>query len=140
MSQKILTGLIAVGILVSVIGMLFLPAAFNAKQGTNDNLMGPGLAIFALGALMAATGFYGKGRLLHRTIESDPNMVAMLNVGKRKGQCDHCHSAAPVVQCTMHRVGLCSACLNQHYDARACVYVPASRRLASRGRAASARA
>lgn len=135
MSQKILTGLIAVGILIAFIGMLFIPAAFNGKETTNDNLMGGGLAIFALGALMISAGLYAKGRVLRAKIESDPNMMALLNNGKK---CDVCHSAGPVVQCTMHRVVLCSVCLNQHYDNRACVYVPASRRLASRAARASA--
>jgi hypothetical protein len=135
MSQRILTGLIAVGILIAFIGMLFIPAAFNGKETTNDNLMGGGLAIFALGALMISTGLYAKSRVLRAKIESDPNMMALLNNGKK---CDVCRSAGPVVQCTMHRAALCSVCLNQHYDNRACVYVPATRRLASRAARASA--
>lgn len=138
MSQKFLAGFIGIGILVSFVGMLFLPAAFNGK-GTNDNLMGGGLAIFALGALMVATGMYGKARVLRSEIDSDPNMSALLNNGKRKG-CDICRTAAPVIHCTMHKTNLCSVCLNQHYDSRACVYVPASRRPTSRARASAARA
>lgn len=128
MSQKVLTAVVGLGILVAFIGLLFLPAAFNSKAGSNDNLMGGGLAVFSLGALMMASGMYAKARLLRAAIDADPNLQSLLNGAKRKGNCDSCHSAAPVIQCTMHKLSLCSSCMKQHYDPRGCVYVPSSRR------------
>jgi len=139
MSQKFLTGVVGLGILVSFIGLLFLPAAFNSKSGDNT-LMAGGLAIFSLGALMMASGMYAKARLLRAAIDADPNLQSLLNGAKRKGNCDSCHAAAPVIQCTMHKTNLCASCMNQHYDPRGCVYVPSSRRSAPRtARAAAAR-
>ncbi len=135
MSQKFLTMVIVVGVLIALVGLVFMPAALNGRGG-NDSLLGAGLAIFALGALLISMAMYAKARFLRSAIDADPNLQAFLNAAKAKG-CDSCRAAGPVVQCTMHRVSLCSTCLSQHYDPRACVYVPASRRL-KRGRAASA--
>ncbi len=140
MSQKFLSAVVGLGILVCFIGLLFLPAAFNTRSGTTDNsLMGGGLAVFSLGALMIGIGMYGKARLLRAAIDADPNLQSLLNGAKRKGNCDSCKSAAPVVQCTMHKLNLCASCMNQHYDPRGCVYVPSNRRTAHRSRAAAGR-
>jgi hypothetical protein len=138
MSQKILTTLIAFGILVAFVGLMFMPAAVSGHNGGNDTLLGAGLAIFAFGSLAMSMGMYGKARLLRASIDADPNLQALLNGAKTKGNCDSCRAAAAVIQCTMHRVGLCTTCIAQHYDARACVYVPVSRRTANKGRAARA--
>ncbi len=136
MSQKFLTVFICIGVLIAFVGLLFMPAALNGRGGGNESLLGAGLAIFAFGALVISMAMYAKARLLRAAIDADPNLQALLNAAKAKG-CDVCRAAGPIVQCTMHRVSLCSTCLSQHYDPRACVYVPASRRQA-RGRAASA--
>lgn len=135
MSQKVLTTVVAVGGLIALVGLLFMASAANSHNG-NDNLLGPGLAIFALGALLISMAMYAKARLLRGAIDADPNLQAFLNAAKAKG-CDNCRAAGPVVLCTMHKVNLCSTCLNQHYDSRACVYVPAIRR--TRSRAATVR-
>jgi hypothetical protein len=140
MSQRLFSGLIGLGIFISLIGLLFLPAALNSKAGTSDNLMPGGLAIFSLGALMVSTGMYAKARALRAAIDADPNLQSLLNGAKRKGNCDSCHSAASVVQCTMHKVNLCTTCMNQHYEPRGCVYIPSNRRTVHRtARAAAGR-
>ena len=131
MSKQIWSWFIAAGALVSFVGLLFLPSAFNS-QGRDESLLGAGLAIFSLGALTIAVAFYFKTKALRAEIGSDPNRAASLNGKRRKMSCDSCHQAAPVIQCTMHKMSLCSNCLSQHYDSRACVYVPAIRKSVGR--------
>jgi hypothetical protein len=139
MPQKILSALVVLGVMVAFAGLLFMPAALNSRNGSNDNLLGAGLAVFSFGALAVSMGMYGKARLLRAAIDADPNLQALLQGAKSKGSCEMCRSAAPVVHCSMHKLSLCSNCLNQHYDPRACVYVPSWRKTVSRSRAASAR-
>ena len=138
MLKQIWNWLIAAGGFVSFVGLLFLPSALNS-QNRDESLLGAGLAIFSLGVLIVAVGFYLKTKALRAEIGSDPNRAALLNGKRRKINCDSCHQAAPVIQCTMHKMSLCSNCLSQHYDSRACVYVPAIRKNAGKmARGASA--
>jgi len=119
--------LIAAGALISFVGLLFLPSALDA-QHRDESLLGAGLAVFSLGALTMAVAFYFKTEILRAEIGSDPSRASLPNGKRRRISCDSCHQAAPVIQCTMHKMGLCSNCLSQHYDSRACVYVPAIRK------------
>jgi hypothetical protein len=131
MSKQIWNWFIAAGTLVSFVGLLFLPSALNS-QNRDESLLGAGLAIFSLGALIIAVAFYFKTKALRAEIGSDPNRAASLNGKRRKISCDSCHQSAPVIQCTMHKMSLCTNCLSQHYDSRACVYVPAIRKSVAR--------
>ncbi|PYX82083.1 MAG: hypothetical protein DMG70_16365 [Acidobacteria bacterium] len=131
MSKQMWNWFIAAGALVSFVGLLFLPSALNS-QNRDESMLGAGLAIFSLGALMIAVAFYFKTKALRGEIGSEPNRAALLNGKRRRITCDSCHQAAPVIQCTMHKMSLCSNCLSQHYDSRACVYVPAIRKSAGR--------
>jgi hypothetical protein len=127
MSRQMWNWLVAAGALVAFVGLLFLPSAFNS-QNRDESLLSAGLAIFSLGALVIAVAFYFKTKALRAEIGSDPNQATFLNGKRRRSTCDSCHQAAPAIQCTMHKMSLCSNCLNQHYDSRACVYVPAIRK------------
>ena len=126
LTDKILKTLIVIGVLTCFSALLALPAALAGNK--DQELLGTALAFFGLGALMIALSLYLQSRALQSRISADPNVIAALQSGKRKGTCDNCKSAIPVIQCTMHRVTLCANCLVQHYDSRGCVYVPATRK------------
>jgi hypothetical protein len=135
LTDKILKTLIAVGVLICFAALLTLPTALSGNK--DQELLGSALAFFGIGTLTISLSLYLQSRSLRSRINSDPNLVAALQGTKRKGTCDNCKSATPVIQCTMHRVTLCASCLVQHYDSRGCVYVPAVRKPA-RSRAGAA--
>jgi hypothetical protein len=135
LSDKILKTLVAIGVLICFIALLTLPTALSGNK--DQELLGTALAFFGIGTLIIALSLYLQSRALRSRINADPNLVAALQGSKRKGTCDNCKSATPVIQCTMHRVTLCAGCLVQHYDSRGCVYVPAVRKTA-RSRVATA--
>jgi len=138
MSQKHWNWLIALGTLVCVTGLLFLPSALG-PHGKDEGILGAAGAIFGLGAMIISISLYFKASALKAEIAANPEIAAILNGKRPKGTCELCREAAPVIQCTMHKQSLCAACLVQHYDSRACVYVPAVRRVATRNaRGASA--
>jgi hypothetical protein len=130
MLNKMWNWLIAAGALVAFTGMLFLPSALSHDR--DEGLLGAGLAVFSFGALMIVTALYFKTQAIRAEIQADPNRAALLNGKRRRANCDVCHKGIPVVSCTMHKLALCVTCLSQHYDSRACVYVPALRRGAGR--------
>ncbi len=131
--DKILKVLIVAGALMSFAGLLAIPSAFYGET-RDQELLGSALAFFGIGAVIAALSFYLQARALRASINADPNLLSVLNAGKRKGTCDSCKSAIPLIQCTMHRVNLCGTCLVQHYDSRGCVYVPVVRKSAKSSR------
>jgi hypothetical protein len=136
MSQKICNWMIAVGALITFVGLLFFPSALMGAN-KEDNLLGAGMAVFSVGALLMAVSFYFKAKYL-TTAETDPTRLAV-GAKRRRGNCDGCQQEMAVVQCTMHKKALCINCLSKHYESRACVYVPAVRRPATRSvRGASA--
>jgi hypothetical protein len=135
LTDKILKTLIVVGVLICFSALLTLPAALSDNK--DQELLGTALAVFGIGTLFVALSLYLQSRSLRSRINADPNLVAALQGTKRKGTCDNCKSATPVIQCTMHRVTLCASCLVQHYDSRGCVYVPAVRKT-TRSRAGAA--
>lgn len=125
MSQKICNWSIAIGALVAFVGLMFFPSALMGAN-KEENLLGAGMAIFSMGALLMSIAFYFKSRVLNATDSASGRAAA---AGKRrKGNCDVCQQEAGVVHCTMHKVILCATCLSKHYDSRGCVYVPAVRR------------
>ncbi|HVO63530.1 MAG TPA: hypothetical protein VMT53_21580 [Terriglobales bacterium] len=126
LNDKILKTMAALGGLIAFAGLLALPSALSGDK--DPELLGTGLAFFGMGAVLLALGFYFQARALRSEINADPNLLAALQGSKRKGICDSCKAASPVIQCTMHRVSLCASCLVQHYDSRGCVYVPAVRK------------
>ena len=135
MTDKILKTLVVIGVLICFAALLTLPTALSGNK--DQELLGAALAFFGIGTLTIALSLYLQSRSLQSRINADPNLLAALQGTKRKGTCDNCKSATPVIQCTMHRVTLCSSCLVQHYDSRGCVYVPAVRK-STRSRAGAA--
>jgi 1,4-dihydroxy-2-naphthoate octaprenyltransferase len=138
LSDKILKMLIVVGVLICCAALLTFPAALSGNK--DQELLGTALAFFGIGSLIVALSLYLQSRALQSQINADPNLLAALQGSKRKGTCDNCKSAVPVIQCTMHRVTLCATCLVQHYDSRGCVYVPAVRKNARSKAGAAGRA
>jgi hypothetical protein len=100
--------------------------------------MGAGLAIFGMGTLMIGGSLYFKAKALGAQF-NDQSMNTFLGSKLRKATCDLCRKSIPVVQCTMHKLSLCATCMTDHYESRACVYVPAVRKSAAKtARGASA--
>lgn len=131
MLKKLCNWLIAAGTLVSFIGLLFLPSAISSHP-RDEGLLSTGMAVFSLGTLIIAMALYFKAQALRGEIGTGVARTAPLNGKRRRVSCDACREAAPVVQCTMHKMSLCATCMSQHYDSRACVYVPAVRRSAGK--------
>jgi hypothetical protein len=106
-------------------GLCFVPAAF--EQNTDATILGAGVCLFAFGALISAGGFYLKARTLDSATQAGE---AKKMAGRRlRGGCDICAVEAPVIQCRVHQLHLCGHCLGEHYQFRACAYVPSSRAL-----------
>jgi hypothetical protein len=118
---------IAIGVLIAFFGLLIIPSAFSSRN-TDPVPLSAGLAIFAMGLLMMSVSFYVHGRSMGSQIASEPASGG----ARRKYSCDVCRKAPAVIQCTMHKMVLCSACLSGHYDSRGCVYVPTVRRASGR--------
>ena len=126
MSQGWKWGL-AIGVLITLGGLIFLPSAFVGPNIDTASLAA-GLAIFTMGILTIAISFYFEARFIRSQLGSDHDFSNKFFAQQRKVACDVCHKAAGVIQCTMHKTFLCSTCLAGHYDSRACVYVPSARR------------
>jgi hypothetical protein len=108
------------GGLVAVVGLLVLPAA--VRGGSDRNLLGVGMSVFAMGALTIAAGIYLKAQDIQAAAK--PKAVE----AEKKGGCDRCHAEPPAIQCKVHQLHLCDSCLADHYEFRSCVYVPSTRR------------
>jgi hypothetical protein len=140
MSSRTGNWMIALGVLVALAGLCTAPAGLGTHADTS--LLGFGSAMFGMGALAAAGGLYLKSLVLSSAAPHLESHVATSNSGKKpRGACDLCHKETPVVHCKVHQFHLCPACLAEHYDFRACVYVPSTRRTESRsGKSISAKA
>ena len=125
MATKIGTWLMAMGALIAFVGLCFLPAAFG--PGADKTMLGAGAVVVATGILLIAAGFYVKARSLgtEATLVSAPATTKLV---RSKSNCDQCGQDDPVIQCRVHQIHLCGACLGKHYDFRSCAYVPSTRR------------
>jgi hypothetical protein len=133
MGQKVSSGAIGLGCLMMFVGLCFLPAALGSHP--EPAILGAGTSLFAMGALMIASGIYLKARVLQASGPVEPKAPTK----RSRGGCDLCGTEAPVVNCRVHQMHLCGECLGQHYDFRSCVYVPSTRRpAAAKARAAKA--
>ena len=130
--------MIAVGALVMFLGLCLLPAALQHPEG---NLLGLGACVFGMGALIVAGGIYLHARALQTGNGSGPAAEQAPGPARRvRGGCDLCQAEAAVIQCKVHELHLCGACLARHYDFRSCAYVPTTRRPANKGKAMATRA
>ncbi len=128
MQSKTGSWLIALGAVIAVIGLTMVPAGLG-QNSADKNLVGVGAAIFSLGAILAALGFYSKAKAL----QSGDKKSSEASAPSRpiRGGCDRCQADAPVIQCKVHQQHLCGVCLAEHYDFRSCVYAPSTRRNAA---------
>jgi len=137
MPSRVGNWMIVVGVLVGLIGLCVLPAAFGERG--ESNLLGVAGTLFGMGALAAAAGFYLNGQALHSKAGTGGPARAAGDSGRRpRGACDLCRAEAPAVHCKVHQLHLCGKCLAEHYDFRSCVYVPSTRRTESKSEKASA--
>jgi hypothetical protein len=130
MSSRTALWMIVLGVLVGFAGLCIMPAGLGAGD---RSLLGFGAALFGTGALIVAGGIYLKALLLGSTVANAPSTAAANSQRRAHEGCELCHKEAPVVHCKVHRFHLCAACLAEHYDFRACVYVPSTRRVESKG-------
>jgi hypothetical protein len=126
MTAKTGTWLIVVGALIVFVGLCFIPAAFGPNP--DKTMLGAGLAVVAMGALLAAAGIYIKALALSEPAQ--PNAAPSVKRA-RKSNCDRCGKNEPAVQCRVHQIHLCADCLSEHYDFRSCAYIPSTRRSAN---------
>lgn len=131
MSEKSWNWLIALGALVALVGLLIFPAALSGPV-RDEGLMGAGGAILGTGALIIAMSLYFKASGIRAEIQANPQLTAMLAGKKLRASCDNCKQGASVIMCSMHKKALCGNCLAEHYESRACVYVPIARRAGAR--------
>jgi hypothetical protein len=135
MGQKASGWAIAVGCFLMLSGLCFLPAALGAHP--DEDILGGGICLFAMGALVAASGVYLKARALQAGATASPSKAESKRV---RGGCDLCGTDSPVINCRVHQLHLCGNCLGAHYDFRSCVYVPSTRRTSpNKGQAKAAR-
>jgi hypothetical protein len=123
MATKTGTWLMAVGVFIVFAGLCFLPAAFG--RDADKTMLGAGAMVIAIGAALIAAGFYVKARALGTTTTATPSSAKRI---RGKSTCDQCGLEEPVIQCRVHQIHLCAACLGGHYDFRSCAYVPSTRR------------
>jgi hypothetical protein len=131
MSLRSGTWIIAVGVLMMFLGLCFLPAAFGDSR--SGDLLAAGSSLFSLGGMVAACGIYSKARVWKAQVKpEEANSSAPAQARRVRGGCDLCGTEAPVIQCTVHELHLCSNCLSNHYDVRSCAYVPSGRNQAGK--------
>ena len=123
MGQKASSWVVVAGCFLMLTGLCFLPAALGAHP--DEAILGAGVCLFALGALVAAGGLYLKASALQAGAAAGPAKSQSKRV---RGGCDLCGTDSPVVNCRVHQLHLCGNCLGEHYDFRSCVYVPSTRR------------
>lgn len=135
MGQKLSSFALICGSSLMLLGLCFVPAALGENK--DEAILGAGICAFAFGALLAASGLYLKAKVA----AGDP--AGALNGAPKpvRGGCDLCETESPVIHCRVHGLHICGNCLGQHYDFRACVYVPSTRRpSATTAKARAARA
>ena len=118
--------LIVGGCFLMLVGLIFLPAALG--QRPDEGILGLGICLFALGALVGASGIYVKARAARREA---PSTASKQQAKRVRGGCDLCGSETPVIHCRVHDQHMCGNCLANHYDFRSCAYVPTTRRTAA---------
>jgi len=123
MGQKASSWVVVAGCFLMLTGLCFLPAALGAHP--DEAILGAGVCLFALGALVAAGGLYLKASALQAGAAAGPAKSQSKRV---RGGCDLCGTDSPVVNCRVHQLHLCGGCVGEHYDFRSCVYVPSTRR------------
>ena len=130
MSTRMATWIIALGVAGMCVGLICIPAALHDKSDMSVLAFGAGL--FSMGALMIGAGLYLKARAITLTACDQVPSTRRSRAG-----CDICHADAPIIDCKVHSLHLCSACLGDHYDFRSCAYVPTIRRAAAKPKAAA---
>src|SRR5690349_332123 len=99
MGKKISSVAIIFGCSLMLIGLCFLPAALGSHPDTA--ILGAGICLFAMGALMAAGGTYLKAVALQGSTPAGP---AKAPAKRARGGCDLCGTESPVVNCRVHQV------------------------------------
>lgn len=132
MGQKFGSFALIAGGLLILVGLALVPAALGQRQ-EDETILGFAICAVAFGSLACAAGFYVKARALQGA-----NTTGLVPAKKTGGGCDLCRNETPVIHCRVHHLHICASCLTDHYDFRACVYIPSTRRQAPQKLAARA--
>ena len=127
MGLKLSTGLITVGCLLMLMGLTLFSASVSQHQ--DDSILGAGILAFSFGALLTAGGIYMRGRGL---LASAATAAPKTQQKQQRSGCDLCGIDTPAVMCRAHQLHMCPTCLARHFDARSCVYIPSSRKPATK--------
>lgn len=130
MSLKAGNWIIGIGAAGMLVGLCFVPAV--AMDHSDTSLLALGACAFSLGSLMVAGGMYVKTRMLQAGLVPAPQPASPK---KAKGGCDLCRGDMPIIQCRVHQLHMCAACMAEHYDNRSCAYTPSTRRPATKSMA-----
>jgi hypothetical protein len=120
--------MIAAGAVAAFVGVCFFPAGLSDHD---SSVLGLGAAVFGVGCLLMAAGFYLKAQATYaQPLPANLSKeTATAPKAPPRGACDLCRKETPVIHCKVHQFHLCGRCLAEHYDFRSCVYVPSTRRV-----------
>ena len=130
MASKLSSVLIGFGCLLMLLGLVML--ASGLSQGSDESIKGAGICGFSFGALVTAAGIYGKAKAVQASGSVAVALAKPQPTKKQPGGCDLCGTETPAIMCRAHQLHMCATCLTRHFDARSCVYMPSSRRPASK--------
>jgi hypothetical protein len=130
MSTRVGNWIIVLGAVGMVVGLICMPAGFG-KQG-DVTALSLGACLFSMGALLVAAGMYFKSKAI-----AVASGQTTRSPQRTRGGCDICRGDVPIIDCKVHRVHLCAACLGDHYDFRTCAYVPSTRRAAPKAKSSA---
>jgi len=112
------------GGVLAVAGIVLYAASFGNRD--SETFISIASALFSLGALIIASGFYVQSRRLRAELQ--PHQP---NAKKTERLCAACNREPARVFCRVHQLRLCMGCLETHDDGRNCLYVPGSRAAAA---------
>jgi len=109
-------------------GVVTLIAAAQSKAA--EDIIALGSALFCVGILLVALGFYLRARKLSSEYQISGAKDKKID-RKTERICSICNQDSAQVFCRVHVLRLCLNCLDKHDDGRNCLYVPAKRAAAA---------
>ena len=111
---------------LAVAGIVCYASAFGGRD--SQTFISIASALFSLGALIIALGFYLQGRRLKSELLPRQQQTT---IRKTDRLCASCNREPARVFCRVHQLRLCMNCVDAHDDGRNCLYVPGNRAAAA---------